>query len=576
VPFGKVGKGVTYDLDKKDERNALANFLVTNQIAPSMEAKGNLPMLWKVNEAIQRNEKGCSGQQDIAPNYKPFHVPFVQPRVDIISGALYQRFTSVTPIVQCVPIGDDTSLDQAEAMEGVLQTVLERADLDTQIPLGIQTTCTCGVVVFRVCPDEEIKELKLSTIHPNDFAIYPSTAKCVKDSAGCGHRFWLMADEIPDMADFEVEAMTGHFLEPGEQSGSPLIPRKDNESGVVLTGDMPVECWEWFVRMDIGQGRKLYKAWVTRDLPRLLKFEETDLPRPWYFEGRLHVEWGGFWPEGSIGQNLQGMQHLYTDLHNALVAGSYASMSPRCVIGGGAIADKVRKMGFGDIYEASGPVNVSVIPSSFNPGVLPQMIQEVDSKGDAIARVSRISQNRQLKGRTTATEAEMIQGQGDDAMVQYAAHFSRTLSDIASFVCDFLKKHPDYLAMVYPEHAKDEVPVTAGTYRYEVTGRTQSNLPDTQVKKFGFALETAFRINEENQKFGAPPTYDTAAIADAMLTVSQLPIKLEKVKFNGKLGQQPPPMAGAMGQPGMEGGPETMGGEAGGMQPPPPQSFATL
>ena len=125
------------ELDFKKSQET-AGDIVRMELEPGLEAQGELPERRKKNYSIYRNEKGCSGQQDIAPNYTPYHVPFVQPRVDIIAGALYQRFTSVDPMVQFVPL-TGASLEQASGLERLVHTVFERADVDVQLPLGVQT-----------------------------------------------------------------------------------------------------------------------------------------------------------------------------------------------------------------------------------------------------------------------------------------------------------------------------------------------------------------------------------------------------------------------------------------------------
>lgn len=562
------------DLKDKGETDKFAHGLVTYEIDPTLESQGDLPERRKKNYAIYRNEPGCSGQQNIAPNYKPFHVPFTQPRIDIIAGDLYQRFTGVDPMVQFVPTGFST-VDDGNAMERLAQTVFERGYMDTQFPLGVQTAAVCGVTVFRFFPDKN-KGMCLEALHPDDVVVYPSTVSCVRDAMTVGHKFYLSVDDIREKEESGEylpgcsEGLTGVTLTNEDIAGSPIIARSQPEASVVLSKDKPVECWELLTRRDIGEdddegaepGEALYRVVITRAVPRLLCIERLDYSRPWYFEGRLHVEWGGFYPESSIAQNLQGMQHLYTDLHNALVAGSFSAMSPRVILSGGVMGEKVFTLGFGDVYQSTGQIQVSVIPSSFNPGVLPQMIQEVDAKGDAIARVSRIAQNRQLKGRTTATEADMLQSQGDDAQMQYAAHFSRPVAEMAQFVQECARIHPAYMAEHYPE-----APVTPeqanGTYSVEVTGRVQGNLPQAQLEKLQTAFAAVSAVNAQRLQTGLPPVYDDVELTDQILETMQLPFSTEKLKLqqgqgqgqgqdgNGTMGQQPPGMGADMGEPGM-------------------------
>lgn len=553
------------NLSDKSSRDAFASEIVTFQVLPSLEAQGELPDRRQKNYSIQRNEPGSSGQQKIAPNYKPWHVPFTQPRVDIIAGSLYQRFTAIDPMVQCVPIGL-TGLSQASEMERLVQAALSNADLDTQLPLGAQTAAVCGVTLFRYYPDDE-KGMCLDVIHPDDFMVYPSTVRSVKDCTTCGHGFWQTVEQIEEKEESGEylegcsEGLTGRKVASEDLPGSPLIARAQPERGVVRPEDMGVRCWELVTRIDTGEkdedgsevGKAWYKVVVTESVPRLLEVKRLEYSRPWYFEGRLHVEWGGFWPEGSIAQNLQGMQHLYTDLHNALVAGSFSAMSPRVILSGGVLGEKMFTMGFGDVFQANGPINVSVIPSAFNPGVLPQMIQEVDAKGDAIARVSRISQNRQLKGRTTAHEAEMLYQQGEDSEVQYAAHFSRPIKEMAEFTQECARVHPDFFRHHYPQ-APISPEALNGTYRMEVAGRTQSNLPQTVIDKLQQALGTATQVNQLKMAMHMNPVYDEEKIGDMIMNALELSVNVDALKYPAQdepSGQQPP---GQLAQPGVFGG----------------------
>lgn len=569
------------DVNDKKSREAFALHYATHQIAPAVAAQGDLPARRKANYAIHRNESGSSGQQDIAPNYKPFHIPFTQPRVDIIAGSLYQRFTAVDPMVQCVPIGD-TTLEMADEMERLVQVVFERSDIDIELPLGVQTAAICGVTVFRFYPDEN-KGMCLETVHPDDFMVYPPSVRSVKKAKTVGHRFYLRVSEIEARGEsgefFKVEGLTGTARGSDDIAGSPLIAKAQPELGVNLAEDMEVECWELITKADLeGEGDGYYRIIVTTGTARLLKLEKLEYSRPWYFEGRLHTEWGGFWPEGSIAQNLQGMQHLTTDLHNALVAGSFAAMGGKAVISGGILGEKVVQLGFNDIYSVSGPVTVQQLPSHFNPGVLPAMIQEVNANGDAIARVSRISQNRQLKGRTTKAEAEMLQTQGDDAQVQYAAHFSRPIREMAEFVQECARIHPDFFKDAYPD-AKLSPEAVQGRYRFEVAGRVSGNLPAAQNEKVQMAMQVAMMVNEAQMALQSPPVYDMEAIGDLSLQTMQLPVNIAKLKHPkqpeqlgqaGGMGQPPPGMGADMGFPGMGPGgdflpPEAMG--VGGMAP---------
>lgn len=207
------------------------------------------------------------------------------------------------------------------------------------------------------------------------------------------------------------------------------------------------------------------------------------------------------------------------------------------------------------------------------------MIQEVDAKGDQIARVSRIAQNRQLKGRTTATEADMLNQQGDDAQMQYAAHFSRPIAEMAEFIQECARLHPELMAKHYPE-APVSPEAAHSKYHVEVTGRVQGNLPQAQLEKLQTAFAACTAVNGVRMQSGLPPVYDDVALTDQMLETMQLPLSVEKLKLeqtgqDGNMGQQPPEMGGDMGQPGMGNGPAlpfaTAGG--GGQMPLGPQPF---
>lgn len=613
-----------FDPKDQQQRDKLALEVVAYDLDPGLKAKGELPERWRRNQAIVRGEPGCSGQQDVVKGYRPFHVPLTKPRVDTLSNSLYQRFTSVDPMVQAVPIGSE--VEDAEKAEMTMSTVLLRSDIDTALPLAVYTTAICGVAALRFKPDPD-RGMVTETIHPESLVVHPSTCRSVKDCKTVGHKFFLTVDQVReamergkanDAAQRKAEAnyetwddthedyqpgdvyfdepdITGKALTHKDIPGSPIIGKTTPQEDAATPGDQMVELWELLTRRDLGDGLKWYRLVIAKDAQKLLLCEEYPYSRPWYFECRLHVEWGEFWPQGSMANDLQGLQHLYTDLHNLLVVGSYASAFPRVILSGGSLQEKSLDLGIGEFYQVPTQITVQAIPTTFDPGEAPKMIQQVEALADGIARVTKTAQAEQLQGNATATETEKIYQAGEDAEAQYAAHFSRPIGEMAEFAQEVLSAHEEFALKFYADaFPLEEIPLPLGMtpmghnetpkggpdtswlkmkFRWEVTGRTASNMPDTQIKKWQAAMALANMADPPNPQTGQGMIYDRVQMADAAIEQLDLPVSTEKLKKDG-LGQPGMgpglglgPMGANVPPPGMAGGPPPPPGTGGPVPP---------
>lgn len=492
---------------------------LSDQIHAGLEAKGTLPQRWQQSEALYRNEPGASGIQ-VIEGVKPLHIPLIQPQIDRITSSVFETLTAQYPMMQAIAeAGEQT---QADHMERLIQVMLDRAGFERIFPNVLRTAALCGIGIVRLTLTGG--GVRMEPIHPNDFVVYPHTFTELSRAKTVGHRFFLTGAEVDQLVK------SGHYKQPDPQastdpdehaSGRNPAYDLDTSHSPIDREDELIELWEILTQLQIGNKLTTCRAVVEPAGVQLLALEPYPYNQPWYVDVRFADEWGKFWPAGSIAQNLKDIQFLYSDLHNVMIWGSLVAAFPAMLLTGGSLGDKVRNYGPAQIIETPGAVQLQTVPAQFQAGAIPGMIEQVEKVAETVTRVSRIGLGRQLRSNTTATEAASIvrvQQQGEQQYLAFAAQSVRSMCDLCQ---EFVRVHAGPMASIYrQEDPANLAELSSHPMRFEVTGRTQQNLPDALLEKLRFLLELAQDPNSG---------LDRTNVIRAIMNALQLPTGIEKL-----------------------------------------------
>lgn len=499
---------------------------IADEIAAAQQVKSGLTERWRQSESLYRNEPGASGIR-VIEGVEPLHIPLIQPQVDRICNSVFESLTAQYPMMQAVAESGDQH--DADRIERLVQVMLDRAGFERVFPNVLRTAALCGLGILRLTLTNE--GARLEPIHPNDFVVYPHSFPDLDRAKTVGHRFYLTSAEIDSLV------RSGHCKRPDPQpSDDPDTDPSGRNPQYDLTGphkpiegdDDLLELWEVLTRVEIDGTQTTCRAVIEPHAGQLLALEKYPYSRPWYVDVRFSDEWGKFWPAGSIAQNLKDIQFLYSDLHNVMIWGSLVAAFPAMLLTGGSLGDKVRSYGPAQIIETPGAVQLQSVPVQFNAGAIPGMIEQVEKVAETVTRISRLGLGRQLRPNTTATEAASIvryQNQGEQQYLAFAAQSVRALCELCQ---EFVRVHPGPIEAIYPSAAPSPLSAGSSPIRFEVTGRTQQNLPDALLEKLRFLLDLA-----HDPESGL----DTASVIRAIMNALQLPTGIEKLVRN----QQPEP-----------------------------------
>jgi hypothetical protein len=231
-----------------------------------------------------------------------------------------------------------------------------------------------------------------------------------------------------------------------------------------------------------------------------------------YFDVRFDDEYGSFWPASSPGQDIQGIQLIFSDLFNVAIQGGYSAAFPGVALIGATLNSKVKRWGPGTVWELPAGAQVQVVGNTFNGEFLVNMIPQIEAVADSASRISRLGTSQNLPASTTATAAAgflQAQAEGQD---QYSAFVAPMVTEVFEFLRELIVQHWESISHRYSLSLSFEelmLPV-----RFLSTGKSSASSPQTLLQKLQMALALSQSPNT---------TLDYQAVEKQVLQALDLP-----------------------------------------------------
>lgn len=460
-------------------------------IDAAITQQGGLPKRWERNEELFRGQPIATGTE-IGDTTRS--VPTVGPRIKQVVANVTNPVFSVEPYFSARGYG--VNGEDAKKCEKNVHFFAQRGQLDRRVKKALMIAAKADPAIIRVHfeqgqgqeeQDADTQSRQTSTyigptytvIHPKNFAIYPLYTGRIEEAAFVGHRFSKRAQDIRELQAkgvyLDVESDFGNddvqMYEAGRNKQWSLT---EESSGILGDGNEQVEIWEGIVKKDLnGDGFEEYylvqvaktnqvllkaEEYGTKKTVQELVYDEMGMPsvildefgeedlettskeefvpysRPWYFEVSFsEPEDDEFYRSNPIAQGLQDMALIINEITNLLVDGSMMAVCPPLFTNSPHLQEATINYKMGTLNYCDDPANMKQLEISFNPGVLPNLLEYYEKKADAVVTLSQAGQGQESQGDTTATEySGILQGQ-------------RTgMDDTRATVCTFLAPMMDF------------------------------------------------------------------------------------------------------------------------------------
>lgn len=502
---------------------------ICNEIEHSETGKGSLPKRWDKNEQLYNIDPQATNL-NLVEGMASYPIPLWKPKADRIIGTVFKSMTAIEPYVQIVPDSEDPNdTDKATRLEKALMTVATaetgKYGFDRALRQCLKTAVNTGIAIFYMHPMTDGSVLS-EAIHPRDFCIYPHELGSIKAAKTIGHRYWKLRSEIQsayEAGEYLTDEVGGsHGV--GERGGKSADFGRTVDTPTNHPSDELIECWQVVRRCDLDGEEKEWLVTVTRMTQKVLRvvpFEYTS--GRMYFDIRFDDEYGSFWPASSPGQDIQGIQLIYSDLFNVAIQGGYSTAFPGVAIIGATLNSKVKRWGPGTVWELPSGADVKIVGNAFDGKYLVDLIPKVEEIADATSRISRLGVSQALPSSTTATAAAGMLEAQDEGKDQYSDFVAPAIGEIFVFLREILLVHYTEITAKHKNLGLqgDEV-VLKG--RFIPTGKTSTTSPTQLLNKLRMALELAEKPIS---------TLDYAEVEDQVMQMLDFPFDVAGLKKKG-------------------------------------------
>jgi hypothetical protein len=441
-------------IESLDRRNEIAT-RIKEEIDAGIQTQGGMSTWWLQAERAYLNMTPSTQTQiDQGPNdpgYQVFNMPLTQTRVDMLAAQV------TTVVAKQDPLMTDTSED--ETIAEARQKLLHRVWSDAKFGMAIAKAATiCGIkdmAVYRVCPGLLPGTVRIDTIDPQDWAVYPALIDGIQAASTVGHRFNRRRIVV------ETKQRKGEYYETQDLQTSTIGDHDPDQEQVHTMSEMTVsspernnelvELWDCIVRLDLDDdgNEQLYRATIDYVGSQLLALEPYKFSYIWYFRSFFIGSPKYFYSGSSVARNLDPCQTAKNNLFSAFYGGAMSAAMPK--VYGPPLDDgeKFTKTGFGDYVPTEGGVTPFAPGGQFNGSPFPQMLQIIERDADMVARVSQNTQGAQAQGATTATEQAIIAAGVAVGLEMFISNFTSEFAEMATHTMELIAAEYDNFEMRY-------------------------------------------------------------------------------------------------------------------------------
>ncbi len=453
-----------------------------------LEQKGDVESWWARCEQDHRNE----WNDDSSPGtgLTPIHVPFTQPRVDMLTAQVCTVISKQDPYMLAEGLSSDTDEDK---LEKTVHKFWKSAGFETSIRRASHICVDTNRVWYRVAWEMNAAKpfagVILDVIHPRNVCLFPATLAGIGSGRLVGHRFYRRRKDVIALQK------SGVYLDDRPPTSGDTPEEYDSSGAIANSGAAPsvsgpdpmdqlVELWDVLVRYEDpdhpNDGEKWYRGTFAFKQSLLLSFEPYPYSRPWYFDGSYILgNEEAYWSGISVSRHLSGLQDATDKMQAAVYNGSMMTAFP--AVWGPELPQKDARYGYGEYIPTDAPLQNWSPSVSFRGEALMQSIQGFDLLGDRTARISANTQGSIQERGTTATENSIIASGVATGVEEYIANFAAPLGEMAGFTCELLSRHFAEWSPLYAQ-ALDVSPAILGAPTlWEPNGTSPGNTPGAKL-----------------------------------------------------------------------------------------------
>ena len=516
-----------------DEQYQKVGTDLTEMIQSAETARDALAPRWKQVTAYYNNEP-LKDRWWWLKKYKLQPFPLTQPKIDQLCAVLMTSiFSQDRTFVGRMPIGGGRLKPVEDIVQFFLSQGFEDA-VDQMAPIACLTNHGAIYIPFEVRNFQYGKEpagFGYYGIAPGDFVVYPVFSPDLDQALLVGHKKFSTLDQVKHLQDkgwYRQCAVTPGQEPAAFESGMGHEQRSSNTAA--QPGHTPVRIECGVAELDLGKGPKRYQYVLAFDTQQILRLDEFPFKHCRYIDLRVKPrQYGGYWSQTSVGQDLQVLQWQYNQLSNLAVAGSYVKAFPWGVTDGKV--DKNQELGPMTIANTNG--NTTFPQITFDPGIIPFLIQQIERQADAVTRVTQESTGVAISKRQTLGEMRERQTGAQQGLTKFLQAFGNSLARAAQTIQEQLYFHYDVWAGIYRDQAValGDPEILNQRIDWAPQGKTPDSTGSAIMEKLIFMEQLANNDVQEAMALGYDPTFDIGKVRQNLANITRIP-NVEDMFFN--------------------------------------------
>ena len=457
---------------------------VRGALTAAQNAKSAFAPRWDVAQRMYRMEDGSAG----TPLFEGVTVrpsALMTSRIDRIGKGVVQAVTAPTPWVSAIP--EQPEQFKADELEEGLQSILEDMPFDQMLRTTTRLASLFGQAFAWVSLQED--GFDIQPISPRDFVMWPTWGATIDTADLVGHRYtvpeWRVKERQAAKEWRDFQPVQTHTEEQNRATDS-----------TTAEGLNSVELWNLIVRVPVKDGKSTtyerYRIIYAPGTDSIVMVEPYIYSRPWYEKLTFCHEYGEFWTGDSPARRLEALQHAHSTLQALMECGTAATAMPPIIVSNGRLAEKYKSYPLGVILEAEGPFDAQVLPVAFNPGLLPQLLANIEAQADQLIGITQVGLGQELSSGTTATEAALLGESLRVAENDYTGYVAEFVEGVASLIHEMATLHAGTVKAAYRDKLQAgffnalKIPV-----KWRVTGRNPEASPQAAMQKTLMLLDMA-------------------------------------------------------------------------------------